>query len=102
MTLETETVMVNRADLETFISRLSEVEEAVHEIQTSTAIRHRVEANAKGNMLNAAAVCRILNWSRRTFYRRVDAGEIPVILEGGGHWQIGVDEFMEWYEKNYK
>lgn len=102
MTLETESVIVDKADLQTYLTRLQELEQAIEDMQTNTSLRQKVEALAKGNVLKASGICKILDWSTRTFYRRVEAGVIPVSVDGTGRYFIDVDEFIKWYNENVK
>jgi predicted DNA-binding transcriptional regulator AlpA len=99
--ISTETVMVKQADLQELISRLARVEAVVEEIETDTTLRQRVDALSKNGMLSASAICKLVNWSTRTFYRRVEAGTIPITLENGTRYKMSVDNFVEWYKENF-
>ena len=98
--LEYDTVMVKKADLENLISKVDRLQREFDEYRAISNIRNKIDALAKGNMLNAPAICKILNWSTRTFYRRVEAGEFPAVLDGA-RYKIEVDEFFKWYKENY-
>ncbi|MFW5753506.1 MAG: helix-turn-helix domain-containing protein [Marinilabiliaceae bacterium] len=100
--IETDSVIVSKADLNTLLSRIDEIQEEMKEIRAQNRLRNRVEALAKGSTLDAPAICKLLNWSRRTFYRRAESGTIPVSQEGGNRYKISVDNFLKWYKENYE
>jgi len=100
--IQTDAVIVSKADLNTLLSRIDEIQEEMKEIRQQNQLRQRVEALAKGNTIDAPAICKILNWSRRTFYRRVMDGTIPVSQEGGNRYKMSVENFLKWYEQNFE
>lgn len=99
--MEYEQVLVNRADLENLIARVEKLQNDFEEYKSQSFIRNKIEAHAKGGMLSASGVCKIMDWSTRTFYRRVEAGEFPATLENGTRWKIGVDDFLKWYKESF-
>lgn len=99
--IATEEILVKKADLQHLITRLSEVEEVIEEMKTNSTLLQRIDALSENGMLGASAICKLVNWSTRTFYRRVEAGTIPVTLEGGTRYKMSVDDFLKWYKENF-
>ncbi len=97
----TQEIVIRKADLQSVLSRLKRLETEIQEIKTERTIDYRIDALQKNGFLSAAAICRLVGWSYRTFHRRVRAGAIPVTLEGGTRYKMSVDEFKKWYKENF-
>lgn len=94
-------VVVKKAQLDGLIHRLDRLEKIVASSQEETLFQERVNELANGGMLETAAICELMGWSRRTFSRRLNAGEIPIVQDGR-KYKMSVKDFIKWHHKNYE
>lgn len=94
-------VVVKQVELERFITRLDRLERIVATSQEDTLFNERVNQLANGGMLDTNAICELMGWSRRTFSRRLNAGVVPVIQDGG-KYKMSVRDFVKWHHENYE
>ncbi len=97
----TEMVVVERAYLERIVTRLEEIEEMVNNTHQSNTFVNRCMAMARGGMLTASSVCKLCGWSRSTLTRKLASGSI-IMTRDGKAYKIDVDDFVKWYQANYK
>ena len=94
-------IVVEKVHFEGLLQRLDRLEKIVTGNHEDTLFQERVNRLARGGMVDTNAICELMGWSRRTFSRRLMAGEIPVIQDGR-KYKMSVDDFLKWHEKNYQ
>ena len=101
-TIETaDFVMIKRADLETLLRRIDEVEQLVQKYKHASVMADRAMLLSRGGMLSSADVCKLMNWSTSTLHRRLRDGNI-IMTKVGSSYKIDIDDFFEWYNQNFK
>jgi excisionase family DNA binding protein len=99
-------VVVERALLNKLVYDVEKLKTEVERIKSegllySVSLREKVLLLSDNNVIRANAICRICGWSRSTFYRKLKKYEIPAIKDGRD-WCMDIDDFIEWYEKEFK
>lgn len=94
-------VVVKKVQLDGLIDRLNRLEKIVASSQEDSLFQGRVNELANGGMLETAAICELMGWSRRTFSRRLNAGEIPIVQDGR-KYKMSVKDFIKWHHENYE
>lgn len=94
-------IVVERVQFDGLMQRLERLEKIVTGNHEETLFYERVMRLAKGGMVDTNAICELMGWSRRTFGRRLNAGDIPVVQDGR-KYKMSVDDFIKWHSKNYQ